>query len=212
MGLVGAGNFGRLHAFTLAGLAEAELVAIVDRDEAVLNAIRQELPEIRAWTSIEDALREVDAEAWVIATPTESHVPLAKQVLSTGADVLIEKPLAESLLVGRELELLVTPESGRIMLGHILLFATEVRQLLLEVSQRSPLVHFHAARHRPTRLAELYGESPLRLLMVHDLYLAFALMARGAPSQPRFSRRPACRRMALTAWSCSAGVGPPSCD
>jgi predicted dehydrogenase len=176
MGVVGAGNFGRLHALTLAGLAEAELVAVVDRDEAALTTVRRELPELCAWTGIEDALQEAGAEAWVIATPTESHVPLARQVLSTGADVLIEKPLAESLSAGRQLEPLVAPDSGKIMLGHILLFAPEVRQLLLEVRQRGPLIHFHATRHRPARLADMYGESPLRLLMVHDLYLAFALM------------------------------------
>jgi predicted dehydrogenase len=181
-GVVGVGGFGRLHALTLAGLAEAELAAIVDRDEAALNAIRQELPEMRAWTSIEDALREAGAEAWVIATPTASHVPLAEQVLSTGANVLIEKPLAESLSAGRQLEPLVAPDSGKIMLGHILLFAPEVRRLLLEVRQRGLLIHFHAARHRPVHLAEVYRESPLRLLMVHDLYLAFALMSGQEPT------------------------------
>jgi predicted dehydrogenase len=62
------------------------------------------------------------------------------------------------------------------MLGHVLLFAPEFRQLLHEARGRGPLAFIHSVRHRPSQLADHYRESPLRLLMVHDLYLAFALM------------------------------------
>jgi predicted dehydrogenase len=67
------------------------------------------------------------------------------------------------------------------MLGHILLFASEVRQLLQEVRRRGPLIHFHLVRHRPSNTWDFYQETPFRLLMVHDLYLAFALMGGEEP-------------------------------
>jgi predicted dehydrogenase len=39
IGVVGLGRFGRLHALTLAGLAEAELVALVARRPASLESL-----------------------------------------------------------------------------------------------------------------------------------------------------------------------------
>lgn len=175
VGVVGLGNFGRLHALTLAGLAEVELVAVVDNRQAALDAIGRELPDVPGWTSLSQALQAAGAEAWVIATRTESHIPLAEQVLAAGGHILIEKPLAESVATAKRLEARVAAEPGRVMLGHILLFAPEFRQLLHELGRRGPLVHFHSVRHRPISTWDFYQETPFRLLMVHDLYLAFAL-------------------------------------
>ena len=183
IGVVGVGNFGRLHALTLAGLAEAQLVAIVDCNQTARDWTRRDLPEAQFWTDLEPALDGSGAEAWVIATNTESHVPLAEQILCAGASVLIEKPLADSLAAARRLEPLVPAGSDRVMLGHILLFAPELRQLLSEVRQRGPVTYFHSVRHRPGHLADRLRETPLRLLLVHDLYLAFALMNGEEPSR-----------------------------
>ena len=63
IGVIGLGRFGRLHALTLAGLAEAELVALVARRPESLDALAQELPGVRGWTSLERAIDESDAEA-----------------------------------------------------------------------------------------------------------------------------------------------------
>lgn len=179
VGVVGVGGFGRLHALTLAGLAEAELVAIVDQRQERLAEISQELPNIATWTNLAEALQEAGAEAWVVATNTESHAPVAEQILSAGGQALIEKPLAESLTVARRLE----SSGNRIMLGHILLFAAEFRQLLQEVDRRGPLVYLNLERHRPTTTWDYYRESPFRLTMVHDLYLIFALTGGQEPSR-----------------------------
>lgn len=40
IGVVGLGNFGRLHAQTLHGLAEADLVGLVDSNPTALDAAR----------------------------------------------------------------------------------------------------------------------------------------------------------------------------
>lgn len=176
VGVVGVGNFGRLHALTLAGLAEAKLVALVDNQESRLAEINRELPDVPTWTDLSEALQQAKADAWIIATRTESHVPLAKQILAAGSHVLIEKPLAESTAAARQLQSFVAQNPNRVMLGHILLFATEFQQLLREIERRGPPIYFHLARHRPATTWDYYQETPFRLLMVHDLYLAFALM------------------------------------
>jgi predicted dehydrogenase len=186
IGVVGLGRFGHLHARTLAGLAEAKLVALVDQDEAALAKACSEIPGVQSWVDIDQALAQAGAEAWVVATRTPSHVAVAERILSAGAAALVEKPLAESVAEARRLAPLVAPDSRNLMLGHILLFATEFRQLLREVERRGRPVYFQALRHRPIRTNELYPEeTPLSLLMVHDLYLAFALMNGEEPSALR---------------------------
>jgi hypothetical protein len=50
VGVVGPGCFGRLHALTLARIAEANLVALVARRQASLDALAAELPSVPGWT------------------------------------------------------------------------------------------------------------------------------------------------------------------
>ena len=67
VGVVGLGRFGRLHALTLTRLAEADLVALVARRQASLDSLGPELPGVPGWTSLQQALAESTAEAWVVA-------------------------------------------------------------------------------------------------------------------------------------------------
>lgn len=57
IGVLGLGRFGRLHALTLARLAEADLVALVARRQASLDALASELPGVPGWTNLDQATR-----------------------------------------------------------------------------------------------------------------------------------------------------------
>lgn len=184
IGVIGVGRFGRLHARTLAGIAEAELVALVVRDPAQQAVIGHELPGVPIWGDLSEALAESAAEAWVVATQTASHVDLAEQILRAGAAVLVEKPLGLTVAEAQRLAPLVAPGSRNFMVGHILLFAPEFRRLAREAQQRGGLAYVSAERHRPIGVYELFhGESPLRLVMVHDLYLALVLAGGAEPTR-----------------------------
>ncbi len=184
IGVIGVGNFGRLHALTLSGLAEAELVACVDLNAAKLEGIRRELPQVATYPQLEAALAGSAAEAWVIASSSASHVELAGQVLAAGRSVLVEKPVAESVEEALRLQTVAAGSPGRFMAGHILLFSTEFRRLLTEVRRRGRLTFINSVRHRPMATRELFpDETPLDLLMVHDLYLVYTLMDGVAPER-----------------------------
>ncbi len=186
IGVVGLGDFGLLHARTIAGLAESELVALVTRRDATLQAIAHRFPGVPGWTDLDRAVVESDAEAWVVASSTASHVTITKKLLDAGKPVLLEKPIAENLCDAESLAPLVRPDSQNLMLGHILLFNSEFRQLMDEVARRGPIHYVDCVRHRPATLVDDYpGESPFHLTMVHDLYLTVALFNRAEPA--RFS-------------------------
>lgn len=184
IGVCGAGQFGRLHAKTLAGLAEAELVAIVDHHPATLEHLPGELSKIPQWTQLSEAVVSSGAEAWVIASGTASHVPAATQILEAGLPVLLEKPIATNITSAESLGAFVGPGSCNLMMGHLLLFSSEFQGLNDELQARGPAVLINSVRHRPIcTLKDYPGETPLRLLMVHDLYMTLVLTKGAAPSR-----------------------------
>lgn len=182
VGVVGLGGFGRQHACTLAGIAEAELVALVARRQASLEDAAALLPGVPGWLDPERAAAESGAEAWVVATSTAAHVTIARALLSAGAAVLLEKPISASLEEAESLAPLVRPDSGNLMLGHIVLFNSEFRQLQDEFRRRGAPRYMDWVRHRPAaNLARFPGENPMHLTMVHDLYATQALLESAEP-------------------------------
>jgi len=183
IGVIGLGGFGQLHAATLAGLAEAELVALMARRQASLDAVTDTLGDIPGWLDLDKAIADSDAEAWVVASGTASHVPITRKLLEAGKSVLLEKPIADNLAEAEGLAPLVHDDSSNLMLGHILLFNSEFRQLMDELGPRGRINHITCVRHRPVATLQLYpGENPFHLTMVHDLYVALALMNRAEPA------------------------------
>jgi predicted dehydrogenase len=184
LGIVGLGEFGRVHALTGAAVTEARLAALVDSNGKRLEAVSAELPSVPCWTDLDRALAESDAEAWIVAASTAAHVPLTKTLLAAGKPVLLEKPIAQNVAAAQTLAGLVSADSGNLMLGHVALFNSEFRQLLEEVRRRGPIAYIDCVRHRPATTQDRYpGESPFKLTMVHDLYLVLALMNGAEPVQ-----------------------------
>lgn len=182
LGVVGMGSFGTLHALTAAGLAEAKLAAVVARRQASLDAFDACHPGVPGWLDLEEAVRESDAEAWIIASSTHAHVPMVKMIVEAGKPVLVEKPLSLTLAEAETLADTVAQSSAPLMMGHILLFNSEFRQLQDEARQRGPIRFLDAVRHRPvTTMEVLPGETPFELTMVHDLYTTLALVDRSEP-------------------------------
>ena len=186
VGVIGLGRFGRLHSLTLAGLAEAELVGVVARRQTSLDNLQRELPDVRGWLDVDQALAESGAEAWVVACSTVEHVRVTTKLLQAGKRVLLEKPISESLAEAESLSPLVNADSSNLMLGHIVLFNSEFKQLREEAARRGGLSFIDCVRHRPASIVKDFpGENPLQAAMVHDLYAVQVLMNRAEPE--RFS-------------------------
>ncbi|MDA1053909.1 MAG: Gfo/Idh/MocA family oxidoreductase [Planctomycetota bacterium] len=182
VGVIGLGRFGRLHSLTLAGLAEAELVALVARRQESLDSLARELPGVRGWTSLAKAIDESAAEAWIVACTTASHVAVAKMLLEIGKAVLLEKPIADNLDEARSLAPLVLPDSSNLMIGHIVLFNSEFQQLRDVARRQGPIAYINCVRHRPASIVkDFLGENPLHAAMVHDLYATQVLLDRAEP-------------------------------
>lgn len=100
--VVGAGWAGALHAEALFDTPGVELSAVCDREHARAAALAARYGAI-PYTDLSRLLAEVRPRLVCVATPTQAHAPCVRLALESGADVLCEKPLAESGAAAREL-------------------------------------------------------------------------------------------------------------
>jgi predicted dehydrogenase len=116
VGVVGVGYLGRIHAEKYIRIPEAEVIGVVDIDEARCQ-------EVAAYTNCHpfyhhlDLLNQVDAVS--IAVPTRFHYQVAKDFLMEGVDVLLEKPIASSVQEARELNALAQERGVVFQIGHL---------------------------------------------------------------------------------------------
>jgi predicted dehydrogenase len=71
-----------------------------------------------------------DLPGVVIATPAETHFDLARQALTAGKDVLVEKPLALTYEQGAQLVHMAGQHDRILMVGHVLEDHPAIRRLL----------------------------------------------------------------------------------
>ncbi len=114
--VVGAGDFGRNHARVYGQLDEAELVGVVDADPERARRVAEEF-STAALPDIESLRGKVDAAS--VAVPTIHHAAVGCRLLELGIDVLVEKPMAASLVEADRL-IDAARRHGRVLqVGHL---------------------------------------------------------------------------------------------
>jgi predicted dehydrogenase len=113
--VVGAGKMGTIHAKVYTQLPQCDLVGVVDINakKAQRLADRSNCP---AYTDCEDILDKVDAVT--IATPTVTHLKLARIFITNNIAVLVEKPLAVNVKEGKKIVALARRNDSVVAVGH----------------------------------------------------------------------------------------------
>lgn len=164
VGVVGVGHLGRHHARLYASLPGAVLVAVADRDFDRAERIAAEY-HCEAFRDASDLVGRVVAVS--IATPTVDHRAAAEILLAGGADVLIEKPIAPSLVDADAILDAARRADRLVMVGHTERFNPALAALSRAVdAPRFVEVHRLAAfTSRSTDVDVILD------LMIHDLDL-----------------------------------------
>ena len=114
--VIGAGAIGQTHMATLARTPGLRLAALVDPAPAAWA-----MAEARGVPCLPDVAALIDsglAQAAVVATPNETHLPISAALLHAGLPVLLEKPVAESLAACRELIRIADATGVPVLVGH----------------------------------------------------------------------------------------------
>lgn len=181
IGVVGAGQFGTLHAETLSHLSGASVAAIVDGDQDRARSLAERWNVPRIFPTATKMLASGTVDAAVIATRTDSHLPLAGEILSAGLPVLVEKPLANSAEEIRRFQANFESAEAKLMVDHLCLFHSSIVPLLARLRDTG-FRALHFVRHRPDQIGQRFPkEHPIQLMMVHDLYVAAKIVGDDEP-------------------------------
>jgi len=137
--VVGVGVFGRNHARVYKELEQqgepVRLLGVVDPDTSRADAVAREFG-CKAFGSVQQLLTtHSEVQAATVAAPTGHHSSVAGQLIKSGVDVLIEKPLATTLAEGEELARLAAEHKRIVQVGHLERFNPAVQATLGILSQ-----------------------------------------------------------------------------
>ncbi|WP_457554971.1 UDP-N-acetylglucosamine 3-dehydrogenase [Candidatus Pyrohabitans sp.] len=117
-GVVGTGAMGQHHVRILSQLENVELVGIADVNTSVLRALAKKY-STTPYTDYRELLFRNELDAVTVAVPTTLHKDVALAAIHSGASVLVEKPIADSVEAATEMIAAAREAGVRLMVGHI---------------------------------------------------------------------------------------------
>jgi len=167
--VVGVGHLGRHHARILAAMPGVELVAVVD----VRRSRAEEVAAANGTQPLFDA-RELRGrvDAVTVAVPTEIHREVSVPLLEAGIPVLVEKPLARTLVEADEIIAAAAHGGAVLGVGHTERFnpAVEAARSILEAPG---FIEVHRLGAFPDRSLDV---DVVFDLMIHDLDVLLSLV------------------------------------
>lgn len=164
---------------------------VCDPSEAGRIRAAQIAPGIETCGDFESVFQRRDLQAVVLATPAETHHPLALRALASGMDVLAEKPLALDFRQGLEMQAAADQHQRILMVGHLLEYHPAILKLREMLVQKelgkvnyiySNRLNFGKIRteenalwsfapHDVAVILRLFGQAPLEVTCVGGSYL-----------------------------------------
>lgn len=168
VGLIGVGYFGKHHGRIVSELNDAVLSTVCDTDFSKAEEAARRY-NCQASATIEESLPLADA--FIIATPTQTHSAIALKCLRAGKHVFVEKPITGDVDEASQL----IDEAGKrgliLQVGHVERFNAGLRNLYALLD--SP-AYIEAQRLSP--LIERAAGTDVTLdLMIHDIDIVLSI-------------------------------------
>jgi predicted dehydrogenase len=169
VGVVGVGYFGQFHAEKYAKIKEVELVGVVDVDASRAREVAKRY-RTQPFEHHIDLFKKVQAAS--IAVPTPFHYSITKDFFLQGIDVLLEKPISNTIEEADELIGLAESKGLIFQLGHLERFNGALSGLEGRV-QHPWFIESHRLGPFSGRGAEV---DVVLDLMVHDIDIILSLV------------------------------------
>jgi len=145
IGVIGVGRLGKEHARIYSKLSNVELVGIVDIDRNQAEETAKTYG-VKAYT-LDNIIPKIDAASVVV--PTDKHYEIAKMLLHSGIHLLVEKPMASSVLQAGQIVNLAMQKGVILQIGHIERFNPIIQNVsrlirnprFIEIHRLSPFTH-----------------------------------------------------------------------
>ena len=173
--VIGCGAFGRNHARVYHELEKSgemvKLVGVVDADFSRAQAVATQ-NHTQAFSDLRELLQGAEVQAASVAVPTVHHLSVARELLTNGADVLIEKPVAATLAEADELIELARKNNRVAQVGHLERFNPGVRAAAPLVNQPMFFEVHRLSMFTPRAL----DVDVVLDLMIHDLDIVLSFV------------------------------------
>ena len=117
VGVIGLGAMGRNHVRVYSELPDVELAGIADVDPALAQSLAKKY-RTKPFSDYKELLQE-DLDVVSIAVPTSLHREVALAAADAGANMLVEKPIADSVSAGSSIIEAASKNRVKLMIGHI---------------------------------------------------------------------------------------------
>ncbi len=170
--VLGVGSLGQHHARIYSDLKSAgdvQFAGIYDANADTANKIGTK-HHATIFKSISEAAENSDALN--IATPTTTHFEIAKQLLSQGKHVFVEKPMTDDSAQAAELVQLAQQNNCVLQVGHVERF-NPVFKYLESAAPEPRFIECHRLSPYPARSTDI---GVVLDLMLHDLDIVLAFV------------------------------------
>ena len=125
--VIGGGHLGKIHTRLLLTQDDVDLVAVAEPSPLAQRQLIDQF-DVPVVSDYRKLVGEIDAA--VVATPTRLHYEIASLLLQSGIDVLVEKPLTDSVRDAEELVELARSEGRTLAVGHVERFNPAIQKAL----------------------------------------------------------------------------------
>lgn len=180
VGIIGAGAIGGVHAGNLMRrVMGADLVAVMDIDEARAKAVADNCDGARVYGNASDLINDPEVDAALIASTDATHADITLGCIEAGKPTLCEKPLATTV---SDAERIVHAElaTGRrlVQVGFMREYDQAHKDLYdrLQSGVIGKALKFRSLHVNPKFTRELTIESVITNSLIHDIHSARWIM------------------------------------
>jgi len=162
--LVVLGSMGQNHYKTILANDSINFVGVVEPNTEMVNNIN-----VQHYKDVESLLENEQVDFAVIATPTSTHLEVAKKFLEKGIDLLVEKPIARNSAEAKQMIKIAHKNKCKLIVGHIERFNPAIQAVLPRLKNED-IIHFEASRMSgyPKRITDVGVKVDLS---IHDVDL-----------------------------------------
>jgi len=128
-GVIGYGYWGPNIVRNVLESSELRLLGLCETDHRRAKEFERRYPGIPVTAQLDELLLDPRVEAVMIATPPATHHALAQRALDAGKHVLVEKPLAMSVVEAEDLIAQAQSAERVLMPGHTFLYSPPVDKI-----------------------------------------------------------------------------------
>ena len=148
--VIGTGSMGQHHVRNYAEMPDVTLVAVADKNIEHATALSNKFG-CKAYSDYIEMLKIEKPDAVTIALPTVMHLEATMAALEAGANVLVEKPIADTVEDAKKMIKKAKELGLTLAVGHIERFNPAITELKkrLDQGQLKRIFTMHAQRQSP---------------------------------------------------------------